>query len=166
MVAERRDKNLALGFFVGCATDSWVTPPRFSLGLDALTASGRVAAKRNCPNRGPQFIVWILFTQATDLPIRKYRRIKGQQAFLVSFSVHVSLRWRRELPCLAALAGYMPYGLLPAGLDAVDGLRRNSSPSSRANNFDLCERPWTRAWSENTILSANGLAVPVLELRS
>jgi hypothetical protein len=53
VVAERIDKNLALGFFVGCATDFWVTPPRFSLGQGVLTASGRVAAKRKCPNRGP-----------------------------------------------------------------------------------------------------------------
>jgi hypothetical protein len=37
----------------------------------------------------------------------------------------------------------------------LDGLRRNSSPSSRANYFDVCKRLWTRMWSENTIWGAN-----------
>jgi hypothetical protein len=70
------------------------------------------------PIEDPLFIVWILFTQATDSPFRKYRRIKGQQAFLIPSSVHVSLPWRRQLPCGAALAGNIPYGSLPAGLES------------------------------------------------
>jgi hypothetical protein len=47
----------------------------------------------------------------------------------------------------------------------LDGLRRNSSPSSRANYFDVCKRLW-RECGQKTLFGAQMLAVPVLEVRS
>ena len=138
---------------------------RRSHGVDHQMAFRRCGwLSGSAPIEDPLFIVWILFTQATRSPVRKYRRIKGQQAFLIPSSVHVSMRWRRELPCRAALAVRCQLGW------NLDGLRRNSSPSSGANYFDVCKRPWTRRWSETLFgaqmfgSSSPGVEKPRLEL--